>query len=104
MQLLYKYLTGPRFRQKIQAIVEAFTSMQNDLVREKRVMTKQWSKRETEISRVMTSTVSLYGDLQGIAGTKLLEIEGLEMEALEGPDASVKPVGAAEERDEGLET
>jgi hypothetical protein len=97
MALLYQYLTGPRFRQKIQAIVEAFNSMQNDLIREKRVMTKQWSKRETEIGQVMTSTMSLYGDLQGIAGSKLPQIKGLEMEALEGPNAVVKPVGAAEE-------
>jgi hypothetical protein len=93
MALLYKYLTGPRFRQKIQAIVEAFMSMQDDLSREKKVMTKQWSKRETEISRVMTSTVSLYGDLQGIAGSKLLQIDGLEMEAAEGGNQMLQAAG-----------
>jgi len=35
---------------------------------------------------VMKSTVGMYGDLQGIAGKSLQEIEGLEMRALEDED------------------
>jgi len=100
MELLYKYLTGSRFRQKIQAIVEAFTSMENDLSREKKVMTKQWAKREAEISQVMTSTVGLYGDLQGIAGSTLQQIQGLEMQALEEPDPMLKVYEALKEPDD----
>ena len=34
MELVYEYLTGPHFRQRVQAIVESFTSMNDDLVRE----------------------------------------------------------------------
>jgi len=30
--------------------------------------------------------VGMYGDLQGIAGKSLQEIEGLELPALEGPN------------------
>lgn len=44
---------------------------------------KQWAKREEQIERVMGATVGMYGDLQGIAGKSLQEIEGLEMSALE---------------------
>ena len=47
---------------------------------------KQWAKREEQINRVMQSTVGLYGDLEGIAGKTLQEIEGLEMKALEAGD------------------
>ena len=36
-----------------------------------------------EIERVMASTAGLYGDLQGIAGTSLVEVEGLRLPALE---------------------
>lgn len=43
---------------------------------------KQWAKREEQIERVMGATVGMYGDLQGIAGKSLQEIEGLEMKAL----------------------
>ena len=77
--IMYQYLTGPRFRQRVQAIVEAFSSMNEDLDKEKKVITKQWAKREEQIERVMQSTVGMYGDLQGIAGKSLQEIEGLEL-------------------------
>lgn len=87
MELVYHYLTGPNFRQRVQAIVEAFSSMQEDLLTEKKVITKQWAKREAQIGRVMQSTVGMYGDLQGIAGRTLQEIEGLEVRALEGREA-----------------
>jgi len=87
MEMVYQYLTGPRFRQRVQAIVEAFSSMQEDLDKEKKVITKQWAKREEQIERVMQSTVGMYGDLQGIAGKTLQEIEGLELRALEATDS-----------------
>jgi hypothetical protein len=85
MEMIYQYLTGPRFRQRVQAIVEAFSSMQEDLDREKKAITKQWAKREEQIERVMQATVGMYGDLQGIAGKTLQEIEGLELRALAAP-------------------
>lgn len=81
-ELIYQYLTGPRFRLRVEAIVEAFSTMQEDLDKERKVIMKQWSKREQQIERVMGSTVGMYGDLQGIAGKSLLEIEGLELTAL----------------------
>ena len=82
-ELVYQYLTGPRFRQRVEAIVEAFTTMQEDLDKERKAIMKQWAKREAQIERVMGATVGMYGDLQGIAGKSLQEIEGLEMKALE---------------------
>ena len=46
---------------------------------------KQWAKREGQIERVMEATVGMYGDLQGIAGKSLQEIDGIEIAALAGP-------------------
>lgn len=80
--MIYDYLTGTRFRQRVEAIVEAFNSMQDDLNKEKKVITKQWAKREEQINRVMQSTIGMYGDLQGIVGQSLQEIEGLELDSL----------------------
>ncbi len=85
-ELVYQYLTGPRFRHRVEAIVEAFSTMQNDLDRERKAIMKQWAKREVQIDRVMQATVGMYGDLQGIAGKTLQEIEGLDLLALEGPE------------------
>ena len=87
MEMVYQYLTGQRFRQRVQAIVEAFSSMREDLDRERKAITKQWAKREEQIDRVMQATVGMYGDLQGIAGKTLQEIEGLEFQGLLDFDA-----------------
>ncbi|MCW5598671.1 MAG: DUF2130 domain-containing protein [Nitrosomonas sp.] len=82
-EMIYQYLTGPRFRQRVEAIVEAFSTMQEDLDKERKAIMKQWAKRQEQIERVMNATVGMYGDLQGIAGKSLQEIEGLEFPALE---------------------
>ncbi len=81
-EMVYQYLTGPRFRHRVEAIVEAFSTMQADLDKERKAIMKQWAKREAQIERVMGATVGMYGDLQGIAGKSLQEIEGLELQAL----------------------
>jgi hypothetical protein len=85
MALVYQYLTGPRFRHRIEAVVERFSDMQADLDRERKAMMRLWAKREEQIRGVVESTAGLYGDLQGIAGRTLQEIEGLEMPLLNGP-------------------
>ncbi|MCO6439378.1 MAG: DUF2130 domain-containing protein [Phycisphaerae bacterium] len=79
MEMVYQYLTGPRFRHRVQAIVEKFTDMQEDLERERKTMTRLWAKREEQIRGVIESTAGMYGDLQGIAGKTMQEIEGLEV-------------------------
>ncbi|MDC8449138.1 MAG: DUF2130 domain-containing protein [Nitrospira sp.] len=84
-EMIYQYLTGPRFRHRVEAIVEAFSTMQEDLDKEKKAITKQWAKREEQIDRVMQATAGMYGDLQGIAGKTIQEIEGLELRALDAP-------------------
>ncbi len=85
MAILYQYLTGPEFRRRIEALKDAFVTMQDDLSSERRVITKQWEKRQKQIDRVMVSTVGMYGDLQAIAGTTLQEIDGLSLTALPAP-------------------
>lgn len=93
-EMVYQYLTGPRFRHRVEAIVEAFSSMQEDLDKERKAIMKQWAKREEQIERVMGATVGMYGDLQGIAGKSLQEIEGLEMHALESEIGTTKKLSS----------
>ena len=81
-EMVYQYLTGPRFRHRVEAIVEAFSTMQEDLDKERKAIMKQWAKREEQIERVMGATVGMYGDLQGIAGKSIQEIEGLDLKVL----------------------
>jgi hypothetical protein len=44
-------------------------------------MTRLWAKRDEQIRGVINSTAGMYGDLQGIAGRTLEEIEGLSLPA-----------------------
>jgi len=83
MELVYDYLMGPKFRHRVEAIVEKASDIQADLDRERKSLTRLWAKREAQIQGVIESTVGMYGDLQGIAGSSLKEIEGLEMPLLE---------------------
>jgi hypothetical protein len=92
MAILYQYLTGPQFRQRVEAIKDAFVTMQEDLDAEKRAINKQWAKRQQQIERVMVSTVGMYGDLQAIAGKTLQEIEGLELKTLDDGNAKTDGV------------
>lgn len=80
MEALYQYLAGVEFKQKIEGIVEAFTSMQDQLNKERRAMERQWKQREKEIERVIKNTVGLYGDMQGIIGGQIPEIRALELD------------------------
>ena len=53
LDLLFQYLTGPRFRQRIEAIVEKFSIMQTDLERERKTMMRLRAKREGQIRGVI---------------------------------------------------
>jgi len=79
MEVVYNYLSGPHFRQRVEGIVEAFNTMKNDLDQEKRAITRSWAKREKQIERVITNTAGMYGDVQGIIGASLPEITLLEL-------------------------
>jgi len=79
MELLYDYLISPQFKQRVETVVSAFDRMRKDLAQEKQAMERIWSKREKQIELVMKGTTGLYGDLQGIAGAYLPEIEALQM-------------------------
>ena len=54
-----------------------------DVLKERKVIMKQWAKRQEQIERVMGAMVAMYGDLQRIAGKSLQKMEGLELPALE---------------------
>jgi len=83
MEQVYHYLTGMKFRQRVEAVVEKFNDMREDLDKERKFMGRQWAKRETQIASVIESTVGLVGDLQAIAGKAMPEIPSLDMPLLE---------------------
>jgi hypothetical protein len=74
MEILYHYLSGSEFRQRVEAIVEAFVEMQKDLQEERRVAERRWARREKQIQKVISNTSGMYGDFQGLIGSSLQAI------------------------------
>lgn len=78
LEILHKYITGIEFKQKIEAIVEAFSIMQNELEKEKRFFTMKWARQEKNIRKVLDHTLSMHGDLQAITGQKTMLLKDQE--------------------------
>jgi len=78
MEVLYSYLTGVEFKQRVEAIVEAFTSMDAGLKKERIAYEKIWAEREKQIKKVISNTVGMYGDLSGLVA--LPQIKTLELD------------------------
>jgi hypothetical protein len=76
--VLFNFLTGPEFRNRIQSITETFFNMKADLDRERLVYERHWNQREKQIHRVLQNTAGMYGDLQGLIGPSMLAIPALE--------------------------
>lgn len=78
-QRMYAYLTGQQFKLRVSAIVEAYVEMRATLDVEKRATQKHWAKREQQLELLLTGTAGMYGDLQGIVGKSLAELDGLKL-------------------------
>jgi hypothetical protein len=79
VEILYAYLTGTEFKQRIETIVETFSSMKASLDKEKLYFEKSWAEKEKQIQKVIKNTVGIYGDLSGVV--QLQKIESLELPA-----------------------
>ncbi len=84
LELLYRYLSGVEFRQRVEAVVEAFTAMRHDLDQERRAAERQWARRARQIDAVTLNVSGMYGDLQGILpalpSIRLLEVPAADIE------------------------
>ena len=84
MDILYRYLTGVQFRQRIEAVLEAFSSMEQDIAKEKRYFTKKWAGQEMQIKKILTNTIGVYGDIDGMVS--LPKIQALELDVSSADD------------------
>ena len=57
--------------------------MQRQLDKEKRAMERLWKEREKQIHRIALNTARMYGDMRGIIGASLPEVEVLELGPVE---------------------
>ncbi len=81
MEVLYTYITSLEFKHRIEAIMESFTTMQQELEREKRWFQTKWSRQEKQLRHIIDHTHGMWGDLQGVVGQSLPEVKTLELDA-----------------------
>lgn len=82
MLRLYEYLTGNDFKNRLEGVIDAMVTMQEDLDRERRSFVRIWKAREVSIARALEQIGSVYGSLQGIAGAKLGDIDALSLSSV----------------------
>jgi hypothetical protein len=80
MSMLYEFLQSNEFRLQVEAIVDGFTQMKQDLDREKRSMNGHWKRREKQIEKVLLNTGNMYHSIKGIAGASIKPVPELEFE------------------------
>lgn len=88
--ILFEYVTGQEFNMRVRAVADTYIRMQQDLESEKRVLQRQWKKREKQIALVIDNIVGMRGELEGMIGTQasLPAIEALSLEYLVGDEES----------------
>jgi len=79
MELLYEYVTSTEFRHRVEAIIEAFNNMQQEIEKERRWFALKWSREEKNLRKVLDTTIGMQGDLQSIMGKSITELKGVEM-------------------------
>lgn len=79
-EILFQYITSTEFKQRVEAIVEAFGGLQDEMEREKRWFQTKWARQEKQLRKVIDNTQGMYGDLQGVVGKSLPDIKTLQLE------------------------
>lgn len=79
MEMVYRYLSGMEFSQRVTGLLEAYAAMKKDLDKERSAMESLYSKRDAQLKMLLKGIAGIYGDLQGMTGNALPEIKNLEL-------------------------
>ncbi len=71
-EILWNYLTGIEFKNRMDAIADVYSQMQEEMEIEKRWFTKKWAKQEKNIRQVIDSISGMDGDVKAITGKSLV--------------------------------
>ncbi len=76
---LYAFVTSHEFTQNVEAMIEIYVEMRNQIQKERIAFEKSWKLRESQVQRLLSGVAGMYGNMQGIAGTALPPIRHLEL-------------------------
>ena len=79
MEVLYKYLSGDKFKQIINIMIENQQSMRKQLDKEKAAMESIWAERRKKLDITQEKISQLYGDIKAIGGNSISDIENLQL-------------------------
>ena len=77
IEMIYNYLTGGEFNNRIRYIIESYDEMAKQLDTEKKQAQKRWAAQEKIIQKVTSSLYGMSGDLQGIAGQEIIALPAI---------------------------
>ena len=80
VELIYNYLTGGEFSNRIRYILESYDEMARQLDIEKKQAQKRWAAQEKILQKITNSLYGMSGDLQGIAGREIIALPALDDE------------------------
>jgi hypothetical protein len=77
-EILWNYLTSIEFKQRVEAIYESYSGLTIELQKEKDWFTHKWAREEKNISLIKDNLLGMHGDLEGIVGKTLPELDQLK--------------------------
>ncbi len=81
--LLFNYMTGHEFIQQMEALAEIYKQMHAQIAKERAAFEKIWKEREGQVKRLVLSTASVYGSIQGLVGSSMPQLKGFDIMELE---------------------
>lgn len=77
--ILYEYVTSHEFRQQVESLAEVYQEQLEQITKERAAFERIWKARESQAKRILLSTTSMYGSMQGIVGGSMPQIKSLDM-------------------------
>lgn len=77
-EVLWNYLTGIEFKQRLDAVNEAIILREEILAKEQKWFTNKWAAEKKSLELLKNNLIGMHGDLQGIMGKSMPEMEELK--------------------------
>lgn len=100
MEALYSYLVSHEFAQRMEAIFDSLANMQTQINKERKVFENQWSEREQLVHQIIKNASGMHGDLKGLIGASLPELEALKLPEPKESSIIENPVEEISETDD----
>ncbi|MCC7435380.1 MAG: DUF2130 domain-containing protein [Methanoregulaceae archaeon] len=81
-EALWDYVTGREFKTRVENAMEAYRDLVDDHQKEKTATLRRWAKREKAHERLVASLSGIHGDIQGLGGADVPEMDEGEILSL----------------------